>query len=109
MYGVVSVVDYGCCFIAVRALGTDRISAYEHSAIEYIADKTGWKWRKSPQGDNVDNGTGKLATASIWTQLALAYGIHKLLIFIRVPFTAAITPPVVKKLRSMGWNIGRPK
>lgn len=43
----------------------------------------------------------------IWTQLALAYAIHKSFIFVRVPLTAAITPKVVKTLRSWGWNIGK--
>ena len=47
----------------------------------------------------------------IWTQLALAYAIHKSFIFIRVPLTVAATPKVVKVLRSWGWDIGkrRPK
>lgn len=43
----------------------------------------------------------------IWTQLLLAYGVHKSLIFFRVPLTAAVTPRIVKWLRSRGWNIGR--
>ena len=47
------------------------------------------------------------ADATIWTQLALAYAIHKSFIFIRVPLTAAVTPKVVKTLRSWGWNIGK--
>lgn len=45
--------------------------------------------------------------ASLATQLALAYAIHKSFIFIRVPLTAAITPKVVKILRSWGWDIGK--
>lgn len=45
----------------------------------------------------------------IWTQLALAYAIHKSFIFIRVPLTAAVTPKVVKTLRRWGWNIGKRK
>ncbi|KIX04702.1 uncharacterized protein Z518_05572 [Rhinocladiella mackenziei CBS 650.93] len=45
--------------------------------------------------------------ASIWTQLALAYAVHKSFIFLRVPLTAAVLPKVVKTLRSWGWNIGR--
>ncbi|KAI9877913.1 MAG: hypothetical protein M1830_002468 [Pleopsidium flavum] len=49
------------------------------------------------------------AEASIWTQLALAYAIHKSFIFIRVPLTAALTPKVVRVLRSWGWNIGKRK
>ncbi|KAL9070818.1 MAG: hypothetical protein Q9161_004609 [Pseudevernia consocians] len=49
--------------------------------------------------------------ASIWTQLALAYAIHKSFIFIRVPLAVAVTPKVVKVLRGWGWDIGkrRPK
>lgn len=41
------------------------------------------------------------------TQLALAYAVHKSFIFIRVPLTAAVTPRVVKTLRSWGWDIGK--
>ncbi|KAL8728975.1 MAG: hypothetical protein Q9166_005070 [cf. Caloplaca sp. 2 TL-2023] len=53
----------------------------------------------------------KSEDASLWTQLALAYAIHKSFIFIRVPLTAAVTPKVVKVLRGWGWDIGkrRPK
>lgn len=43
----------------------------------------------------------------VWTELALAYAVHKSFIFIRVPLTAAVTPKVVKVLRGWGWNIGR--
>lgn len=46
---------------------------------------------------------------AIWTQLALAYAIHKSFIFVRVPLTAAVTPKIVKVLRGWGWNIGKRK
>ncbi|TQS38253.1 hypothetical protein Golomagni_01246 [Golovinomyces magnicellulatus] len=45
--------------------------------------------------------------ASLATQLALAYAIHKSFIFVRVPITAAITPKIVKILRGWGWDIGK--
>lgn len=45
--------------------------------------------------------------AGVWTELALAYAVHKSFIFIRVPLTAAVTPKVVKVLRGWGWNIGK--
>jgi N-terminal acetyltransferase 2 len=48
-----------------------------------------------------------LTSLGLATQLALAYAIHKSFIFIRVPLTAAITPKVVKVLRSWGWQIGK--
>jgi hypothetical protein len=53
----------------------------------------------------------RLTIVGIWTQLALAYAVHKSFIFVRVPLTAAVTPQVVKTLRRWGWNIGkrRPK
>lgn len=44
---------------------------------------------------------------AIWTQLGLAYLVHKSLIFFRVPLTAAVLPKVVKTLRSWGYNIGK--
>ncbi|KAJ3501653.1 hypothetical protein NM208_g16894 [Fusarium decemcellulare] len=56
---------------------------------------------------------GRLGAAWVWilaclaTQLALAYAIHKSFIFLRVPLTAAVTPKVVKVLRSWGWKIGK--
>lgn len=52
-----------------------------------------------------------IGVPGIWTQLALAYAIHKSFIFIRVPLTAAVLPKVVKVLRGWGWEIGkrRPK
>ena len=50
-----------------------------------------------------------LTSLGLATQLALAYAIHKSFIFIRVPLTAAITPKVVKVLRSWGWQIGKKK
>lgn len=43
------------------------------------------------------------------TQLALAYAVHKSFIFVRIPLTAAVTPKVVKTLRSWGWKIGNPR
>jgi len=50
-----------------------------------------------------------VSCTAIWTQLALAYAIHKSFIFIRVPLTAAVTPKVVKTLRGWGWDIGKRK
>ena len=48
-----------------------------------------------------------LVNLGIWTQLALAYAIHKSLVVFRVPLTAAVLPKVVKTMRKWGWNIGK--
>ena len=65
-----------------------------------------------PSSDAWDHGVAAAQAAneseqaSIWTQLALAYAVHKSFIFIRVPLTAAVLPGVVRRLRSWGWNVG---
>jgi len=48
-------------------------------------------------------------TEALWTQFVLAYAIHKSFIFIRVPLAVAVTPKVVKILRSWGWQVGKKK
>ena len=56
--------------------------------------------------DDAQREAGK-ECASLWTELVLAYAIHKSFIFIRVPLTAAVTPKVVKVLRGWGYDIGK--
>lgn len=44
-----------------------------------------------------------------WAEFAIAYTLHKSFIFLRVPLTAAVTPPVVKVLRGWGFRLGTDK
>ncbi|QDS76574.1 hypothetical protein FKW77_007012 [Venturia effusa] len=135
VYLALSALDFPFCFLAVRMLGTDRIGRWEHNVVDAF-----WKVVRIPfptlGKKELEAGTGDIAVgesseggswgtadvkqaeadnagadATIWTQLALAYAIHKSFIFVRVPLTAAILPKVVKTLRGWGWNIGkrRPK
>ncbi|KAK8879074.1 peptide alpha-n-acetyltransferase nat2 [Apiospora arundinis] len=134
VYLAMSVLDFPFCFLLVRVVGTDRIGALEHwvvsNAKKVIPEdvKTWWHdyrtaMKKAEEenlgNDDISEGV-EMATwgveeaearnkaeASLGTQLALAYAIHKSFIFIRVPLTAAVTPKVVKVLRSWGWNIGK--
>ncbi|KAF2085968.1 hypothetical protein K490DRAFT_18733, partial [Saccharata proteae CBS 121410] len=137
VYLGLSVLDFPFCFLAVRMLGTDRIGRWEHAAISafwravhVVAPNV------HPDGSSGSGGEGEAESgsatvregalghseevvqaelrnsgvdATIWTQLALAYAIHKSFIFLRVPLTAAVTPKVVKILRGWGWNIGKKK
>ncbi|KAL1304574.1 hypothetical protein AAFC00_003546 [Neodothiora populina] len=126
VYLGLSALDFPLCFLAVRWLGTDRIGHWEHVVLE-----TFWKGvesvypdarskilgkpsegetelsREGAELNSEGAGAAKTGSAAIWTQLALAYALHKSLIFIRVPLTAGLTPKVVKTLRSWGWNIGK--
>ncbi|KAL1978034.1 hypothetical protein VTN31DRAFT_893 [Thermomyces dupontii] len=133
VYLALSALDFPFCFAAVRVLGVERIGHAERVVVDTVK---GLLKRLFPFGatqeshgeGGVEGGeAGGLAArfdddhhgvleatkanegegASIWTQLALAYAIHKSFIFIRVPLTAAITPKVVKTLRRWGWDIGK--
>ncbi|TID15659.1 Switch 2 [Venturia nashicola] len=131
VYLALSALDFPFCFLAVRMLGTDRIGRWEHNVVEAF-----WKVVRIPFPDlgkkELEAGAGEIAVgeegsswgtsdvkqaevdnagvdASLWTQLALAYAIHKSFIFIRVPLTAAILPKVVKTMRGWGWDIGKRK
>lgn len=128
VYLLLSAVDFPFCFAAVRFLGADRIGHYEHVILQTVADGIHAVWpgkqaKESESEEAVDEdkvkaekaeeqteqaaAKKKTDQASLWTQLALAYAIHKSLIFIRVPLTAAITPKVVKVLRAWGVDITR--
>ncbi|KAI1910950.1 DUF1279 domain-containing protein [Ophidiomyces ophidiicola] len=132
VYLFLSALDFPFCFAAVRLLGVERIGHYEHVVVESAKNAVGPLWgRKASNSEPPESGHVAITTgfettaldhgitppenkvtgegASIWTQLALAYAVHKSLIFFRVPLTAAVTPHVVKTLRRWGWNIGRQK
>ncbi|KAH7358523.1 hypothetical protein B0T11DRAFT_284626 [Plectosphaerella cucumerina] len=137
VYFALSVLDFPFCFLLVRVVGTDRIARLEHWVVshvsQFIPESVKDKWadlrvsfKKSdpediPGFDVAQKGTDAAGwgveaaqlrndtEASLGTQLALAYAIHKSFIFLRVPLTAAVTPKVVKVLRSWGWKIGKRK
>ncbi|OGM42024.1 peptide alpha-N-acetyltransferase Nat2 [Aspergillus bombycis] len=128
VYLLLSAMDFPFCFAAVRFLGVEKIGYYEHVVVEAFKGAIGtvlpsvqeeqFKEETNPRTDSsksdLEGSTVEKKLdegASLWTQVALAYAIHKSLIFIRVPLTAAITPKVVKVLRQWGWDIvkGKPK
>lgn len=135
VYMTLSVLDFPFCFLLVRTVGTERIAEIEHVVVSNVqrfipeSVKTMWhEYRhggKQAEPEAVGDTTipegvevagwgvreaderSKQEGASLATQLALAYAIHKSFIFVRVPLTAAILPKVVKVLRGWGWEIGK--
>ena len=79
-------------------------------------EKAGWRVEEAEQEYSMNAGMFPIyfVTPSdvtnctgLATQLALGLAIHKSFIFVRVPLAAAITPSVVRLLRSWGWDIGK--
>jgi len=134
VYFALSILDYPFFFLLVRAVGTERVAKVEQVVISVFTSiipepirvkaKEYWNAFKGKSEEEIGEGaTEKVEMvgwgvdqaqerhdeeASLATQLALAYAIHKSFIFVRIPLTAAVTPKVVKTLRSWGWNIGKP-
>ncbi|KAI0134475.1 hypothetical protein BJ170DRAFT_201832 [Xylariales sp. AK1849] len=134
VYLGLSVLDFPFCFLFVRVVGAEKIGEFEHFVVSNVKkaipqnmqDKWHEYWEALKGIEKEELGNDEIsehvemagwgveeaqarhtAEASLGTQLALAYAIHKSFIFVRVPLTAAVTPKVVKVLRSWGWNIGK--
>ncbi|KAI4170182.1 MAG: hypothetical protein LQ348_007165 [Seirophora lacunosa] len=139
VYLALSALDFPFCYLAVRWVGPETVGRWEsvilaqlRKGLEVLPFGPAAAAPENPQeaegGETKTEGSTRVVgsgedevevrarqkgdQASLWTQLALAYAIHKsLLIFLRVPLTAALTPKVVKVLRGWGYDIGkrRPK
>ncbi|KKA28606.1 hypothetical protein TD95_003949 [Thielaviopsis punctulata] len=120
VYMGISTLDFPLCFVLVRVAGEERIGHLEHVVVSTVSKaipesvKTGYHnllaiFKKSDAtgSNSTESTSGSSKGASLGTQLALAYAIHKSLIFIRVPLTAALTPKVVQILRGWGYQIGK--
>lgn len=124
VYLALSFVDLPICYVMVHSLGQEQIEYYENKAKQTfgygVSDEELQRKheinRIHESTDNEDtspqeqSGALKMILAQFsWTEFAIAYGIHKSLIFIRLPITAAITPGIVKVLRRWGFKIGSDK
>ncbi|GME74802.1 unnamed protein product [Ambrosiozyma monospora] len=104
VYLGLSCIDLPLCFLLVHSQGADKISEFQDQVLSWIG------WGKEKNLDNLEPSSTsqeKEKKSTFLTEFAVAYAIHKSLIFIRLPITAAITPAIVKKLRSLGFNVGK--
>uniref|UniRef100_A0A0B7JZJ4 DUF1279 domain-containing protein n=2 Tax=Bionectria ochroleuca TaxID=29856 RepID=A0A0B7JZJ4_BIOOC len=131
VYFLLSILDMPFFFLLVQAVGTEKIAYVEHKVVSAITTfipesvqqsfSSAWsavmgifKGKKDTASEAPVEGWGveeaqerASHNASLATQLALAYAIHKSFIFVRIPLTVAVTPRIVKQLRAWGWNIGK--
>ncbi|KAJ3323180.1 hypothetical protein HDV06_002192 [Boothiomyces sp. JEL0866] len=111
VYGTLAFVTYWGCFLSITYLGVtqDDISAAFNKLRSFVGMKPEEKkeevksdikwlpeWAKTPQFQ------------TIATNLLLALLMTKLFSPIKIGITAALTPPIGKKLKAMGW-IGQKK
>ncbi|KAI5957461.1 NAT2 [Candida theae] len=128
VYLGLSMIDLPICYVLVHSMGQEKIQYYENKVKQtfgYGVSDAELKHQQEVQkiearmdeDDNAieQNGNGDQSVIQFvlsqfsWTEFAIAYGLHKSLIFIRLPITAAITPGIVKLLRGWGFRIGTDK
>lgn len=118
VYLGLSLIDLPLCFLMVHSLGEETISVYLNrvklvfgfgkSEEEVITDVRERIARKEEEDKTQvkQSWWQEFKQSTLLAEFLIAYGIHKSLIFIRLPITAAITPPTVKLLQKWGFNIG---
>ncbi|KAF9574790.1 hypothetical protein EC968_005576 [Mortierella alpina] len=113
VYFGISMIDLAATFVIVKAAGMDKIEKAQDWVLENIGGYFGYKAKpheeRHPQDadlDNVDDeqvGAIYNKASGLWSVFVIAYGIHKLLVPLRVVATGMITPPLVKWLVKRGW------
>lgn len=116
VYLALSMLDLPLCYVMVHAAGREKIQEYENSVKQFFGyGKSSEELKREQEITRIHEETEDVHPSGIqavfpwfsWTEFAIAYGIHKLVfIFVRVPLTAAITPPLVKLMRRWGFKIG---
>lgn len=90
IYTALSLLDFTACFLLVNAVGADVVKKGE----QWIWTRLGFQVVELSPDEEAASGKEK---TTVWTRLALAYGIHKtLLLPFRVGVTAWVTPASVR-------------
>ncbi|EGW33566.1 uncharacterized protein SPAPADRAFT_60904 [Spathaspora passalidarum NRRL Y-27907] len=116
IYLGLSCIDLPICYIFVHSMGSEKIEIYENKvknvfgygvSEEEVLRRQESRVKEVVVEDKEQSLWKTVVNSFSWTEFAIAYGIHKSLIFIRLPITAAITPAVVRTLAGWGFNIGK--
>lgn len=123
VYLAISTLDLAATFVIVKAAGMDKIEQAQDWVLDNVGGYFGYKTSaekhaeealkrqesldaKNAELDSVDDaqvGAIYNKASGLWSVFVIAYGIHKLLVPLRVVATSMITPPLVKWLVKRGW------
>ncbi|KAF9328624.1 hypothetical protein BG006_008208 [Podila minutissima] len=123
VYLGISTLDLAATFVIVKAAGMDKIEQAQDWVLDNVGGYFGYKTSaekhaeeaqkrkdaldsKNAELDSVDDaqvGAIYNKASGLWSVFVIAYGIHKLLVPLRVVATSMITPPLVKWLVKRGW------
>lgn len=91
-------IDLPLSYALVHSLGQDTMTDYEVAIRRWIGADT----KRDETYVSKAASTGK---GLFFTELGIAYIIHKILIVVRLPLTVALTPRVAAKLQQWGFKV----
>ncbi|KAF9124310.1 hypothetical protein BGW39_008304 [Mortierella sp. 14UC] len=113
VYLGISTLDLAATFIIVKAAGMEKIEKAQDYVLEHYGPYVGYKPKPHSHPHNAEEDLDKMddeqvgaiynKASGLWSVFVIAYGIHKLLVPLRVVATSMITPPLVKWLVKRGW------
>lgn len=105
-------IDLPLCYLAVHSLGDETIAIYLNRAkrlfgygkdeYELVDEMNRKKHEKEAKVQYSESWWTQVKNSHMLTELILAYGLHKSLIVVRIPLTAAITPYAAKIFKKYG-------
>lgn len=122
VYLGISTLDLAATFVIVKAAGMEKIEKAQDWVVDHVGTYFGYK--KNPHHHHPHEGQANMEldkvddeqvgaiynkASGLWSVFVIAYGIHKLLVPLRVVATSMITPPLVKWLVKKGWIKAVPK
>ncbi|ORZ28905.1 hypothetical protein BCR41DRAFT_344265 [Lobosporangium transversale] len=105
VYLGISMVDLAATFVIVKAAGMDKIEKAQDWVVDNIGKYFGYKHHDEKKVETSNNNEGAVynKASGLWSVFVIAYGIHKLLVPLRVVATSMITPPLVRWFIKRGW------
>lgn len=116
VYIGVTFISLPLCFFTVHSMGAEKISIYMNrgkqlfgygeSTDEAVVEKI--REKKIELEKQRENGThtrwSEFKQSTLLAEFIIAYGLHKSLIFVRIPLTAAVTPTMARLFKQWGFK-----
>ncbi|SMN20958.1 similar to Saccharomyces cerevisiae YGR147C NAT2 Protein with an apparent role in acetylation of N-terminal methionine residues [Maudiozyma saulgeensis] len=116
VYIGVTFISLPLCFFTVHSMGAEKISIYMNrgkqlfgygeSSDEAVIEKL--KQKKLELEKQRESGThtkwSEFKQSTLLAEFLIAYGLHKSLVFVRIPVTAAVTPTMARLFQRWGFK-----
>ncbi|GMM56478.1 Nat2 protein [Maudiozyma humilis] len=116
VYIGVTFISLPLCFFTVHSMGAEKISVYLNrgkqlfgygeETDEAVIEKIKLKEKELEEQRKLGEHTKwqEFKQSTLLAEFLIAYGLHKSLVFVRIPVTAAVTPTMARVFKRWGWT-----